>query len=546
MSGVPKILNHEGQPMRADAFNTASDRLSRELQRWQPWNTSADTEWNFERDTAIARIHDQARNDGWISGMVTRAVDQAIGAEFRVLPRPDWRALGLTFDWAVEWSHATSAKFRTYCNDPRNLIDAAQGTNFAGLMGQAYRHDFMDGESVALSHWMTNPGRPYATAIQLIDPDRLSNPNNMVDVANLRGGIEVDAYGAAMAYHFRKAHPGDSMVMGADTYTWARVPKYVPGTNRLQVIHHFDRSRGRAGQTRGRSIIAPIVQVARMGQRYTQIEMQQAIANAIFAVFLKSPFDHNLLTNAVSSQSLDGYQDMRAAYHAKRQTTADGAVVVPLFPGEEIGTIKPEHPNAQYGVFMQNVLRHMAAATGQSYEQIAQDWSQTNYSSARAALMESWKFLIARRGAFNYGMPAKVYLLWLEEAVDKGEVELPPGTPAFWDMPAAWARHRCIGPGRGWIDPVKEAQSAQMRMDSFVSTLEDESADQGKDYEETLEQAAYERAHKDQLGLPLASGPVTAAAGAAFKAIPDNDAQDAEETQQQQAGARARANGRRQ
>ncbi|MGC4052928.1 MAG: hypothetical protein QM757_26675 [Paludibaculum sp.] len=42
-------------------------------------------------------------------------------------------------------------------------------------------------------------------------------------------------------------------------------------------------------------------------------------------------------------------------------------------------------------------------------------------------------------------------------------------------------------------------------MDSNLSTLEDECAEQGKDWEEVLEQRAVEHARMKQLGLPVAA-----------------------------------------
>ena len=53
------------------------------------------------------------------------------------------------------------------------------------------------------------PERPVATTIQLIEPDRLSNPYNSTDSKNLRGGVEIDHFGAPVAYYILKEHPGD-------------------------------------------------------------------------------------------------------------------------------------------------------------------------------------------------------------------------------------------------------------------------------------------------------------------------------------------------
>jgi capsid protein len=61
-----------------------------------------------------------------------------------------------------------------------------------------------------------------------------------------------------------------------------------------------------------------------------------------------------------------------------------------------------------------------------------------------------------------------------------------------------------MGPGRGWIDPVKEKQGSILGMDAGLSTLEDECAENaGADWRENVAQRAIEVARFKELGLPL-------------------------------------------
>jgi capsid protein len=92
-----------------------------------------------------------------------------------------------------------------------------------------------------------------------------------------------------------------------------------------------------------------------------------------------------------------------------------------------------------------------------------------------------------------------VYELWLEEAINKGLIE----APNFYENKALWTRCKWIGPGRGWIDPVKEAKASQLRLETGLSTLEDECATQGLDWEEVLEQRAREQTKMRELGLAI-------------------------------------------
>ena len=173
--------------------------------------------------------------------------------------------------------------------------------------------------------------------------------------------------------------------------------------------------------------------------------------------------------------------------------------MIPVFPGDKVAPFTPSRPNAAYGTFVENILRHIGTGLNLPFELLMKDFSKTNYSSARAALMEAWRFFMGRRQWLATYWARPVYELWLEEAINKDLIE----APGFYGNKALWTRCKWIGPGRGWIDPVKEAQASKIRMEIGLSTLEDECAIQGLDWEEVLEQRAREQTKMQELGLPL-------------------------------------------
>lgn len=115
----------------------------------------------------------------------------------------------------------------------------------------------------------------------------------------------------------------------------------------------------------------------------------------------------------------------------------------------------------------------------------------------RAALLEAWRYFNGRRRWLSDYWLREVYALWLEEAVNAGVIE----APDFYENKYAYVRCRFIFGGRGWVDPVKEAQAAAMRIAMRVSTLEQECAEQGLDWEEVLDQQKVEQDRRDELKL---------------------------------------------
>lgn len=502
-----KLLDAEGKaiPMAsvyapfAEPYSGA-DQHSQELASWRPNLGSGNSDYLRGRNTMVARQRDLVRNSGWASGAVSRKLDNIIGASFRLVSRPDYRQIGQTPEWAHEFALEAQAGWRKFAEDPDNYVDATRHDNVNGLFGLAFRCSFVDGEAFAAAIWRDDkPSWKYKTAIQLIDADRISNPAGQADSATLRSGIETDKYGAAMAYHVRKGHPADWQT-AMNAYTWERIERETPW-GRRQMLHVFERER--PDQLRGISPLAPIVERLKMVDKYDKVELQAAVMNAIFAAFIESPFDHDLLDGALSVEDpkLSAYQKQRSEYHSKRGITLNGVAIPKLFPGEKLGIQTAARPAAQFGEFEKACLRNIASGVGLSYEQLSQDWSSTNYSSARAALLEVWRGMARTRTRFAEQFATPIFILWMEEAISRGDLKLPAGAPDFYEGKGAYTRCRWIGPARGWVDPVKEGQAAQIRMDSLLSTLEDESAEQGKDYEETLDQIARENKMLAERGL---------------------------------------------
>ena len=154
-----------------------------------------------------------------------------------------------------------------------------------------------------------------------------------------------------------------------------------------------------------------------------------------------------------------------------------------------------------FDAFVRSIIRLIAASLGCTYEEISMDYSQTNYSSARAALIHAMAETESMQGIIEAQLVKPFYVAWLEAGRDRRYITPPPGAPNFEDAVEAYAQAKWIGPKRGYIDPVKEILAAAARIEAGVSTLEDECAEQGKDWEEVMHQQAREMALRKELHL---------------------------------------------
>lgn len=547
MKKIPQLIDAHGNPISADTSRLtamaglsssggrvfpydAANTYDRETEGWYPQPYSADYDYNDYRDRVVARSRDLRRNDGWMSGGITTILDNTIGANWRLLARPDYKALSridpaFDFEWSVDFRHAAEAAWRSYTNDPGKYCDAERGQNFEQLMRMALAHKIVDGEDLIVMEWMEERigygAATYATAIRVVDPDRLSNPNDTTDNLYQRGGVDLDANLAPVAYNIREAHPYD--YYGAvPSMIWKRVPRET-AWGRPVVIHDFDHDR--AGQHRGVPLVAPVMNRMKMITKYDKVELQAAVLNAIFSLAVTSPHDPEGLRNAANTADegeLDNwYWQNRKAWNKERPLAVSDATVLAMFPGEEVKTIQANRPGSSHDAFTHYALRNIASQLGTTTEQLTKDWSKTNYSSARGAIVEAVKTINRRRRDFAANTSTPIYACVLEEMIDKGELPMPRAAkriPEYPQMRAAFSKCRWLGPGKGWVDPVKEVQAANMRMDIGISTLESECAEQGVSVEENIDQRAYEIQLFKEKNIPLpnvyAGVPVGGAAGA--------------------------------
>ena len=467
-----------------DTSHKAASHTLREIATWQPGRGSADSDLLPELNTMVARSRDLARNHGIAAGAMQTLADNIVGTGFRLSAKPDYKALGKTKEWEEEWQVKVESLWRSWAETFN--CDVAKKLNFHGLTTQIFKSCLINGEALALPLWLKD--RPFATAIQLVEPDRLSNPNNACDSKTLRGGIEIDKYGAPIAYHIQKDHPGDYW---SRCTAWERVSAFTSfGRRRVIHVHDFNR----IGQSRGKPILASIMPMFKMLDHYERSELQAAIVNAMIAAFIETPMDNEGL-NELFGGSSDEYLNAKKDWQVK----LEGGSIIPIFPGDKVAPFTPSRPNSAYGSFVENLLRHIGTGLNIPYELLLKDFSKTNYSSARSALLEAWRYFNGRRQWLSDYWATPVYELWLEEVVNKGLVD----APDFYENRYAYTRCKWIGPGRGWVDPVKEAQACQIRMEIGLSTLENECASQGLDWEEVLEQRAREKAKLVELGLIL-------------------------------------------
>lgn len=499
MSGYGANLLTATPRMNAVAY-TAASRSHADMRAWQPSLGSPDGDMIREQPVIASRSRDLLRNHGVANGALQTLTDNILGTGLWLAPKPDFKRLGKSEAWANEWSEVVKSLWKEWADTSH--CDAGRTLTLDGLATLAFRGAFYNGDAVALPIWMPEAYAPCYTRIQLIESDRLSNPMNQPDRPNLRGGVETDEFGAPVAYYVQRAHPGDRLIAysGNDfarSMEWERIPAFT-AWGRRRVIHLHDKER--AGQTRAVPALSSVLRQFKVLGDYQSAELKAAVVNAMVAMVTESTMSQEQIFELFQADEdlLNTFgENMMKQNRSGVEYTAGG--IVPLQMGEKLSAFTPARPSTAFDAFTTSVFRHIATGLNIPYELLMKDFSKTNYSSARASLLEAFRFFTGRRNAMSLQFYQPIYELFLEEKIDRGEIE----APDFYKLRAAYSAARWYGPGRGWVDPVKEGQAAILRIQNNLSTLEIECAEQGNDWQEVLRQNAREKAMKAELGLDV-------------------------------------------
>ena len=496
--------DHQGHgpldaPYRAGGYGT-QDTVG-----WFPSSGSADSTVLGSKDLTLNRIRDVVRNDPTARSAVERLVDLVVGSGLRLTSKPDAAALGITDPKVARaLGKSIEREWRQFADDPRRTCDATRRLSANAMFRLLARTWIMGGECTYLLSWKPGPQR-YSTCVMAIDPDRLSNPNQTIETASIRGGVEMGPDGTPVAYHVREAHSADWWAAGRN-WTWTRVPRQT-SWGRPVFVHGFEPDR--EGQTRAISPFAALVLRLRMIGKHADHELAAAAANAIFTAFVESDLPADQVQERMTPGGSIGDRKSWANYvlgWLDRSPAKVGGVRIPVMPpGTKVSMNASPRQTTSFPAFQTAFLHSIAASLNISYEQLTMDWSRVNYSSARAALNEVWRSIDRMRQAFAEQVVAPAFHAVIEEAFDKGFI-VPPDTdtgaaPEFWDAPGAYLRARWLGPAKGAIDPLKEAEASGMRMELMTSTLEHECAALGHDYLDVLDQIAIEEAEMAARGL---------------------------------------------
>jgi lambda family phage portal protein len=342
--------------------------------------------------------------------------------------------------------------------------------SFRALQDLIVRNVATDGE-VFIRHV---PGfdNKYRYAIQLIEADQVDHtfsrppggPEN-----EIRLGIEIDKFGAPVAYHVNKRHPSD---WGGSLIRERIEAKYIS--------HIFDPAR--INQTRGVTWFHAVMLQLRMLEGYIEAELVAARTGAAKMGWLKITDP-----SAFDAPNPD----------AKYRFDANPGTIETLPPGYDFQEWNPDHPANAFPNFVVTILRQIATGLGVSYNALASDLVGVNYSSMRSGLLierDQWK---RYQSWFAETFLQPTFENWLPMALLCGALVLDSRDPRKF-LAGKWEPR-----GWQWVDPLKDVQASILAIGAKLTSRDEVIAEKGGDVEDTFEQLKEEEQLGEAMGLDL-------------------------------------------
>lgn len=368
--------------------------------------------------------------------------------------------------------------------------------HFADLERQLIGQVFEAGEVFVRMHPQRFGDSAVPFALELIEAERIADEFQPLPVSNsarVRLGIEVDAFGRPLAYWIRNTHPGDVRWTAEQTTQIERVPaEYML---HLRVIDRWP-------QTRAIPWMHAAARKLNDMDGLTEAEITAARGAACYMATIETPDGET----GFGEEQADG----------STITELEPAIVERLNAGEKLNFVSPNRPNSQLDPFMRMMLREVAAGVGCSYESLSRDYSQSNYSSSRLALMDDRDLWRVLQRWFIRNFRAVVHRRWLQQAVLSGAIrEIP--LEEYAVRPEKFEAV-CFKPrGWSWIDPTKEVEAYEKAIRNgftTVSAVIAQTAD-GRDLEDVLKERAQELEMMEAMELVFDTDPSTVKTAAA-------------------------------
>lgn len=434
---------------------------------WRVSNQSAEMTDRYSRDTLRARARDLERNSDIMNGIISAYKRNIVGKGFTLQARTSKPKLNMQIE--ALWNEWTK---------PRNC-DVTGQQSFNQMLRMMVERKIIDGG--ILIHKCYTDGGILPFKLQLLEVDELSSS---WDAPNGKGnrvvnGIEYNAYNKPVGYWITHYDIDGIQQVTADYY------------DAKDIIFYFTKKR--PSQVREICDVAPAITRIRDANEFmTAVSVKERIA-ACLSVFIKK-------VNPSPGSFGRGAADTGSGKNYNGKMLTPG-MITELAAGDEIQVVDPKAGGSEATDYLKLQQRLIGAGQGLSYESTSRDMSQVNYSSARQGAIED-ELTYAEEIELLQNIMTEIYESFVISAMIAEKIKL----PSFFeneDKKRDYLSHEWVASPKRWIDPQKEAAAQKTAMECGIKTYKQIAAEQGRDWQEQLDDIAEVQQYAIEKGIDL-------------------------------------------
>jgi lambda family phage portal protein len=381
----------------------------------------------------------ESENNSWYAGILRTAVNHIVGSGPRLQV--------LTADSAA--NQRLELAWRRW----------VARVDFADMLRTIVEAYWRDGEVFVMRadrpQWY-----PLALDLRTIEADQVSMPWQQSQLQDpfVDDGIRFDPSLNELEFYVYDHHPGTNAPVSLLNGDW------YPAS---EVLHLYRAER--PGQTRGIPRATPALQTLPIMRRQELATLYSAETAANFAMYLKA-------TGPAVQPAASG------ADFAEIELTRNMLTTLP--EGWEIGQVEPKQPGPLYEMFQRQALMSFCRCTNMPYTLAAGTGKDANFSSFKGDMANVWAPEVnVERDRITWAIVERVWHWFLESAVFAPG--LLSGMPRIEEIDHQWT-----WPPLPELDATEAASAAAMRLSTGQSTLSEEHARRGKEWEMEATRAA--------------------------------------------------------
>ena len=187
--------------------NHGASTTKKSMVGWQSTGGGVKKDIYKNRKKLVERSRDLYMGVSVATGALKTINTNVIGSGLKLKSDIDSEIIGISEEEAEKIENLIEKEFRLWSKDK---IDNLGTMNFYQLQDLVFLTVLKNGECFIKLNYFETPKNPYSLKLEILEPDRIYTPNNMLSDKSVIEGVKIDKNGRIEGYYISSEHPLDA------------------------------------------------------------------------------------------------------------------------------------------------------------------------------------------------------------------------------------------------------------------------------------------------------------------------------------------------